>query len=75
MPISTSLLPISALTAELGVSKDRIRRWKRRNTVEDYSHTALHLQTRLTPAQEVVVTALRTTLWLPLDDLLEVGVH
>ncbi len=70
--IQSSPLPISALAVELGVSKDTIRRWKRRNTVEDYSHTALHLQTTLTPAQEVVVTALRTTLWLPLDDLLVV---
>ncbi|MCY4473478.1 MAG: hypothetical protein OXC07_11780 [Kistimonas sp.] len=73
--IQSSPLPTSALAVELGVSKDTIRCWRRHNTVDDYSHTAHQLQTRLTPAQEIVVTALRTTLWLPLDELLVVGVH
>ena len=40
--------------------------------MEDRSHTPHHLQTRLTPEQEVVVVELRRTLLLPLDDLLVV---
>ena len=68
--IQTSPLSVAALAAELGVTEDTIRRWKDRDSVEDRSHTAHHLQTTLTPAQEAVVVALRKTLWLALDDLL-----
>lgn len=70
--IQESDKPVAALSLELGVSEDTIRRWKGRDTVEDRSHTAHRLQTTLTPAQEAVVVALRQTLWLPLDDLLTV---
>lgn len=70
--IQSSPLPIAALAQELGVTQDTIRRWKKRDTVEDRSHTAHRLQTTLTPAQESIVIALRKTLWLPLDDLLVV---
>ena len=70
--IQSSPLSVAALAVELGVSEDTIRRWKGRDTVEDRSPTALHLQTTLTPAQESVVLALRRTLWLTLDDLLVV---
>lgn len=70
--IQSSPLSVAALAAELSVSEDTIRRWKGRDTVTDRSHTAHRLQTTLTPAQEVVVLALRETLWLPLDDLLVV---
>jgi transposase InsO family protein len=70
--IQSSPLSVAALAAELGVSEDTIRRWKGRDTVEDGSHTAHHLQTTLSPAQEAVVIELRKMLWLPLDDLLAV---
>jgi len=49
-----------------------IRTWMSPDFVEDISHTALRLQTTLTPAQEVVVVELRKLLLLPLDDLLVV---
>lgn len=71
--IQSSPLSVAALAVELGVSEDTIRRWKKRDTVEDRPHTAHRLQTTLTPAQEAVVLALRETLWLPLDDLLVVS--
>jgi transposase InsO family protein len=70
--IQSSPQSVAALAAELGVSEDTIRRWKRRDTVADRSHTAHRLQTTLSPAQEAVVIALRQSLWLPLDDLLAV---
>jgi hypothetical protein len=42
------------------------------DSVEDRSHTPHRLQTTLTPAQEAVAVALRTTLLVSLDDLLAV---
>ena len=40
--------------------------------MQDRSHTPHRLQTTLTPAQEAVAVSLRTSLLLPLDDLLAV---
>jgi len=40
--------------------------------VEGASHTPHRLQTTLTPGQEAIVLALRTTLSISLDDLLAV---
>ncbi len=68
--IQSSPLSVAALAKELSVSQDTIRRWRRRDTVEDRPHTAHRLNTTLTPAQEAIVIALRKTLLLPLDDLL-----
>lgn len=70
--IQASPLSVAVLSAELGVSEDTIRRWKGRDTVADRSHTAHHLQTTLTPEQEILVVELRKLLMLPLDDLLVV---
>ena len=69
--IQASHQSATQLADELGVSEDTIRRWKRRDSVTDGSHTPHRLQTTLTPVQEAVVVELRKTLLLPLDDLLE----
>lgn len=61
-----------ALAEELGLGIGTIRKWQRRDSTEDRSHTSHHLQTTLTPLQEALVVELRTTLKLPLDDLLAV---
>ncbi len=53
--IQRSDKPVRELAREFGVSEDTIRRWKRRETVSDGSHTAHRLRTTLTPAQEAVV--------------------
>ncbi len=55
-----------------GISEQTVRKWQRRQSVQDLSHTAHRLQTQLSPAQEVVVVHLRRALLLPLDDLLAV---
>ena len=47
-------------------------KWRKRDSVQDRSHTAHRLQTTLTPAQETVAVALRKTLLVSLDDLLAV---
>ncbi|SFD09068.1 Winged helix-turn helix [Thiohalospira halophila DSM 15071] len=70
--IQASDKPGRELAREFGVSEDTIRRWRKRATTEDGSHTAHRLRTTLTPEQEAVVVALRRTLWLSLEDMLAV---
>lgn len=55
-----------------GISEQTVCKWRKRDSVHDLSHTPHKLQTTLTPAQEAVAVTLRTTLLLPLDDLLAV---
>jgi transposase-like protein len=55
-----------------GMSEQTVWKWSKRESVHDLSHTPHRLQTTLSPAQEAVAVALRTTLLLPLDDLLAV---
>ena len=60
------------LAERFGVTPQTIYKWRKRDTVEDRSHTPHRLQTTLTPAQEVVAVALRKALLISLDDLLAV---
>ena len=61
----------AVLAKRHGVTEQTSAKWKKRTNFADGSHTAHRLQTQLTPAQEtVVVWHLRSTLRLPLDDLL-----
>lgn len=60
------------LAQQYGIGVDTVRKWRRRTTVHDASHTAHRLQTTLNTAQEELVIYLRTQLLLPLDDLLAV---
>ena len=55
-----------------GTSEQTVWKWRKRDGVEDRSHTPHRLQTTLTPAQEAVAVALRKTLLVSLDDLLSV---
>ncbi len=68
--IQQSTKPVAVLARELGVAESTIRRWKRRTTVDDGSHTKHNLGTTLSKTQEFIVVELRKTLLLPLDDLL-----
>lgn len=60
------------LAERFGVSRDTIRKWRRRDTVQDGSQTAHRLQTTLNASQEELVIHLRSQLRPPLDDLLAV---
>lgn len=60
------------LARQFGISRDTVRKWRKRETVEDGSHTAHRLQTTLNAGQEALVVYLRQALQLPLDDLLAV---
>jgi IS30 family transposase len=70
--IQRSKKPVTELAGELGVSETTIRRWRCRNTVGDRSHRPKRLTTSLSAMEETLVCELRTSLQLPLDDIVEV---
>ncbi|MCC8951852.1 DDE-type integrase/transposase/recombinase, partial [Bradyrhizobium sp. Arg62] len=70
--IQRSRKSVAQLAAELGVSETTIYRWRGRSTVEDRSHRPKHLTTSLSALEERAVCELRTSLQLPLDDIVEV---
>ncbi|KXX63891.1 IS481 family transposase [Marichromatium gracile] len=70
--LQASTLPTKVLAAQYNLSRLTVRKWRRRDGVEDALHRPHRLSTTLSPAQEVLVVALRETVLLPLDDLLVV---
>ncbi len=70
--IQASDEPAWVLAERHGTTEQTVWKWRKRDSVEDRSHTPHHLQTTLTPAQEAVAVALRKTLLVSLDDLLAV---
>jgi hypothetical protein len=58
-----------------GISRSTVRKWKYRDTAEDFSHRPHNLHATLTDAEEAVVIELRGTLLLPIDDLLVLCVN
>ncbi len=54
--------PAWVLADRYGLSEQTVWKWRKRDDVHDLSHTPHKLQTTLTPAQEAVAVALRTTL-------------
>jgi transposase-like protein len=70
--IQASDEPGTVLAESFGVTPQTVYKWRKRDSVEDRSHTPHRLQTTLTPAQEAVAVALRKALPISLDDLLAV---
>jgi transposase InsO family protein len=70
--IQASKDPAWMVSERSGISEQTVLKWRKRDGVNDRSHTAHHLQTTLTPAQEAVAVSLRKTLLVLLDDLLAV---
>ena len=70
--ICNSTLSQRELAERYNVSRLTIRKWHNRDSAEDRSHRPHTMHTTLTPTQELIVVALRTTLLLPTDDLLAV---
>src|SRR6056297_902322 len=70
--IQASTDPAWVVAERYGISEQTVWKWRNRDYVHDGSHTPHRLQTTLTPAQEAVAVALRTTLLVSLDDLLTV---
>jgi transposase-like protein len=70
--IQASSASAAELAAELGVHETTIRRWRGRCDTVDRSTTPHRLNTSLSASEEALVTELRRTLELPLDDIVEV---
>jgi transposase-like protein len=70
--IQRSKKPVAELVSELGVSETTVRRWRGRTTVGDRSHRPQRLTTSLSAMEQTLVCELRTSLQLPLDDIVEV---
>ena len=70
--IQASREPASVLAERFGITEQTVWKWRKRDSVQDRSHTAHRLQTTLPPAQEAVAVSLRRTLLVSLDDLLAV---
>lgn len=70
--IRESDLPTAVLARLLKVSESTVRKWRKRESVEDESHKPHKLNTKLSPSQEYVVVELRKRLLLSLDELLTV---
>jgi len=62
--------PAWVLAERYGITEQTVWKWRKRDSVNDRSHTAHRLQTTLTPAQEAVAVALRKTLLVSLNDML-----
>ncbi len=70
--IQARMEPASVLAERFGATEQTIYKWRKRDSVEDRSHTPHREQTTLTPAQEAAAVALRKALLGSLDDLLAV---
>lgn len=70
--IQQSQASVAELSTELGVSETTIRRWQKRRSVNDRSHTPKRLAISLSALEEGLVCELRRELGLPLDDITEV---
>jgi len=67
--IQASDLPATVLARKYGVHRHTLRKWRKRDSVEDASHRPHRIHATLSPPQEAVVVARRETLLLPRDDL------
>jgi len=70
--IQNSAAPAATLARELGVSERTVARWRNRDDVSDRSHRPHRIATTLSPVEERLAVELRTSLGLPLDDIVEV---
>ncbi len=53
--IAASSETASVLAQRSGITEQTVYKWKKRSVFGDRSHTAHHLQTVLTPAQDVFI--------------------
>jgi transposase-like protein len=70
--IQESTLPERTLARKYGITRTTVRKWKRRDSVDDLPVMPKTIHATLSPEEERIVVELRTTLLLPLDDLLAV---
>ena len=70
--IQSSSRSTAALARELGISERTVARWRNRSSVSDRSHRPRRIATTMTVLEERLAVELRTSLALPLDDIVEV---
>lgn len=70
--IQSSTDSTATLARQYGLALDTVRKWRRRESIEDLSHTPHLVRKTLNDGQEDLVLYLRTELRLSLDDLLAV---
>jgi transposase InsO family protein len=70
--IRRSKASIAELARELGVSGRTIARWRERDSTEDRSHRPHRVATTMTEVEQQMAVELRSSLALPLDDIVEV---
>lgn len=70
--IQESSISERSLARQYNISRETVRKWKKRDSVEDHSHQPLEIHATLSSSEEAIVVELRKTLLLPLDDLLVV---
>jgi transposase InsO family protein len=70
--IQASRAPTAQLALELGISERTVARWRSRSSVSDRSHRPHRIATTMTPLEERLAVELRTSIALPLDDIVEV---
>lgn len=70
--IQQSKLSERALARKYGLNRATVRKWKRRETVEDNPTTPKTIHATMSPQEERIAVELRSSLLLPLDDLLAV---
>ena len=70
--IQQSKLSERALARKYGLNRATVRKWKRRDSVEDLPTTPKTIHATMSPEEELIAVELRTALLLPLDDLLTV---
>ncbi len=63
---------VAGFARELGVSERTVTRWKGREEVMDRSHRPHRIATTMTPIEERLAVELRTSVGLPLGDIVEV---
>lgn len=71
--IQASELSDAALAKKYNVTRRTARKWRKRNTTEDYSHCPHRLLTTLSPLEEAIIVEIRCWMLLPLDDLLVIS--
>ena len=68
--IRESTLSERVLAEKYNISRSTVRKWKKRQSVEDNSHRPHTIHTAFSSAEELLAMGLRRFLVLPLDDLL-----
>ena len=68
--LQNSNLPERVLAKKYGLTRDTVRKWKHRQSIEDASHRPHNFKATMTREQEVITVEARKLLLLSLDDLL-----